>query len=119
MSTSSCIESLTLMLKRMKKIYDIEFHEVDNEWNLCKERFYHISSNENEVNLVTKQLSVSMSGYSLLECTQAFNIRWDDDNLGIVIPAGKRTIQYRNIVGTISKVNNKYFFLLRRTNCYA
>ena len=108
------------MLKRMKKVYDTEFHEVDNKWNLWKERFYHISSNENEVNLVTKQSSVSMPGYSLLECTQIFSIRWDDDGLGIVIPRGKRAIQRRNIVGTISKVSCKgYFLLLRRTNCYA
>ena len=108
------------MLKRMKKVYDTEFYEVDNEWNLCKERFYHISSNENEVNLVTKHPSASISGLSLLECTQIFNIRWDDDGLGIVIPVGKRAIQRRNIVGTVSKIDgDKYFFLLRRMNCYA
>lgn len=108
------------MLKRMKKVYDTEFHEVNNEWNLCKERFYYISSNENEVNLVTKQPSVSMSDYSLLQCTQIFSIRWDDNNLGIVVTRGKRFIQRRNIVGTVSKVNNKkYFFLLKRMNCYA
>ena len=47
--------------------------------------------------------SVLISGLSLLECTYTFNIRWDDD-LGIVIPVGKRAIQRRNIVGTISKV---------------
>lgn len=107
------------MLKRMKKVYDTEFHEVNSDWDLCKERFYEISSNENEINLITKQQSNSISGLSLLECTYTFNIRWDDD-LGIVVPVGKRAIQRRNIVGTISKVNNKkYFFLLKRMNCYA
>ena len=39
----------------MKKVYDTEFYEVDNEWGWCKERFYKISSNENEVNLIMKQ----------------------------------------------------------------
>ena len=108
------------MLKIMKKVYDTEFYEVDNDWNLCKERCYKISSNENEVNLIMKQLSVSMSGYSLLECAQTFNIRWDDDNLGIVITRGKRFIQRRNIVGTVSKVSSKdYFLLLKRMNFYA
>lgn len=108
------------MLKRMKKVYDTEFYEVDNEWGWCKERFYEISSNENEINLITKQQSNSILGLSRLKCTLIFNIRWEDDNLGIVIIRGKRSIQYRNIVGTISKVNNKkYFFLLKRTNFYA
>ena len=108
------------MLKRMKKVYDVEFYEVDNECGWCKERFYEISSNENEINLVTKQQSVLISNLSWLKCTLIFNIRWDDDGLGIVIPVGKRAIQRRNIVGTISKVNNiKYFFLLKRMNCYA
>lgn len=107
------------MLKRMKKVYDTEFYEVDNEWGWCKERFYEISSNENEINLVTKRQSTFSSSLSRLECTLIFNIRWDDD-LGIVVPVGKRAIQRRNIVGTISKVNNKkYFFLLKRMNCYA
>lgn len=108
------------MFKRMKKVYDVEFHEVDNEWGWCKERFYEISSNENEINLVTKQQSNSILGLSRLKCTLMFNIRWNDDSLGIVIPVGKRAIQRRNIVGTVSKVNNKkYFFLLKRMNCYA
>ena len=108
------------MLKRMKKIYDIEFHEVNSDWDLCKERCYKISGNENEISLITKQLSVSISGLGLLECAQTFNIRWDDDGLGIVIPVGKRAIQRRNIVGTVSKIDgDKYFFLLRRMNCYA
>ena len=108
------------MFKRMKKVYDTEFYEVDNEWGWCKERFYKISSNENEVNLIMKHPSVSISGLSLLKCTQTFNIRWDDDGLGIVIPVGKRAIHRRNIVGTVSKVSRKdYFLLLRRMNCYA
>ena len=67
-----------------------------------------------------KHPSVSISGLSLLKCTQTFNIRWDDDGLGIVIPVGKRAIQRRNIVGTVSKVSRKdYFLLLRRMNFYA
>ena len=108
------------MFKRMKKIYEVEFHEVDSDWDWCKERFYEISSNENEINLVTKHPSATISGLSRLKCTLVFNIRWDDDGLGIVIPVGKRVIQRRNIVGTISKVNNKkYFFLLKRMNSYA
>lgn len=107
------------MLKRMKKVYDTEFYEVDNEWGWCKERFYEISSNENEINLITKQQSNSILGLSRLKCTLIFNIRWDDD-LGIVVPVGKRVIQRRNIVGTVSKVSRKdYFLLLRRMNCYA
>lgn len=107
------------MLKRMKKVYDTEFHEVNSDWDLCKEGCYKISSNENEIKLFMKCQSVLISGLSLLECTLIFNIRWEDD-LGIVVPVGKRAIQRRNIVGTISKVNNKkYFFLLKRMNCYA
>ena len=102
------------MFKRMKKIYDVEFHEVDNGWDFDK---YKIVSNENEIGLITR---IPVSDFSLLECISIFNVRWDDDSLGIVIPVGKRAIQRRNIVGTISKVNNnKYFFLLKRTNCYA
>ena len=108
------------MLKRMKKVYDVEFHEVDNDWDFCKEMCYKISDNENEINLFTKQPNAPISGFSILGCTQIFNIRWDDDNLGIVITRGKRFIQRRNIVGTISKVNSsKYLFLLRMTNYYA
>lgn len=108
------------MLKRMKKVYDTEFHKVDNEWDLCKERCYEISANENEINLITKHPSASMSGLSLLKCAQTFNIRWDDDNLGTVFLRGKRAIQRRNIVGTVSKVSSKdYFLLLKRMNFYA
>lgn len=107
------------MLKRMKKVYDTEFHEVNSDWDLCKEGCYKISSNENEIKLFMKCQSVLISGLSLLKCTQTFNIRWDDD-LGIVVPVGKRVCQRRNIVGTVSKVSRKdYFLLLKRMNFYA
>ena len=102
------------MLKRMKKVYDTEFHEVNSDWDLCKEGCYKISSNENEIKLFMKCQSVLISGLSLLECTYTFNIRWDDDNLGIVNTRNK------NRVGTIAKIDeDKYFFLLRRMNFYA
>lgn len=109
------------MFKRMKKIYDIEFHEVDSAWCFVKEeRYYIINKNENKISLVEKFPSNIITNLNMLEVINEFSVFWDDSNLGIVFPEGKSSIQHRNIVGTISKVkNNKYFFLLRRTNFYA
>ena len=108
------------MLKRMKKIYDIEFHEVDNDWDSCEAGHYIINKNENRISLVEKFQSNIATNLSVLELVYKFSVFWDDDNLGTVFLRGKRVAQRRVMVGTISKVNNKkYFFLLKRMNCYA
>jgi hypothetical protein len=110
------------MLKRMKKIYDVEFHEVSSDWDSCEEGgHYIINKNENKISLVgEKFLSNIATNLSVLELVHKFSVFWDDDNLGTVFIRGKRAAQRRNIVGTVSKVSRKgYFLLLRRMNCYA
>ena len=108
------------MLKRMKKVYDTEFYEVSKDMKPKEEKYYEINGNEDVISFNVILPSIRIFGLRKIASIMMFRICWNDDNLGIVVPVGKRAIQRRNIVGTISKVNNKkYFFLLKRMNCYA
>lgn len=120
------------MLKRMKKIYDVEFHSIrkDNvffvEVSEIEERnYYYFDINANESLLRHNVLLRSRFSSNLrrLEVIYNYGIKWEDDGLGLVVILKNDPINHfmsKDKYGTIAKVDeDKYFLLLKRMNFYA
>lgn len=109
------------MLKRMKKIYETKFYNISKEYvpKNIKERFYcyyDVNMNEDILRYNEVIRSNLVGGLFRINIMDINVIWWEDDGLG-TLRLGKK---YDCLCGTISKINNKkYFLLLRRMNFYA